>query len=169
MINENLKKLINEYIEEYYIDERKFKSSIDMYNLERPVCSDEIGYFGSNRLDDWLINKKNYTFQQLIFKIIDENNLVDSDVYKKAQIDKRLFSKMRSDINYSPSKNTAILLILALELDIDKALDILASAGYTLSYSNKSDLIIRYFIENNNYDIMQINEMLYEYDLKTLF
>jgi hypothetical protein len=108
------------------------------------------------------------TFQQMLFRLIDEKELKDSTVYNKANIDKRLFSKIRSDMDYHPSKNTVIQLCLGLSLEIDTALDLLKKAGYTLSQSRMEDVVIRYFIEKRIYDVLQINEALYDYDLPLL-
>jgi hypothetical protein len=86
----------------------------------------------------------------------------DSEVYKKANIDRRLFSKIRSE-EYHPSKNTCIALAIALELNLDQTKDLLAKAGYTLSKSQKADLIIEYHILAQQYDIIQINEALFTF------
>lgn len=118
---------------------------------------------------DELLKDREITFQEKLFELIDDKNLKDSDVYQKANIDKRLFSKIRSDKDYHPSKETAILLALSLELEIDTALDFISRAGYSLSFSSKSDIIVRYFIENKNYDIYEVNQALFDYDQKLLF
>jgi predicted transcriptional regulator len=115
------------------------------------------------------LNQMDDTFQEKLFELIDKKNLKDSDVYQKANIDKRLFSKIRSDSEYHPSKATVILLCLGLELEIDTALDLIARAGYSLSFSTKADVIIRYFIENKKYDVIEINQALYDHDVNVLF
>lgn len=109
---------------------------------------------------DISISEKEPSFCSNLFKIIDEKNIKDSSVYKKADIDRRLFSKIRSDENYHPAKNTAIRLCLALELDIVETEKLLESAGYCLSLSSTTDLVIRYCIEHKTYNIISVNEAI---------
>ena len=104
--------------------------------------------------------KKEPSFSEKLFEIIDRKGLKDSAVYKKADIDRRLFSKIRSDFDYHPAKNTAIRLCLALELDIIQTERLLESAGYCLSLSSTTDLVIRYCIEHKIFDIISVNEAI---------
>ncbi len=117
---------------------------------------------------DRVLAKKEESFSELLLRIIDEKGLKDSDVYKNANIDRRLFSKIRGDEDYVPSKKTAIAFCLALQLDIDEAKKLLATAGYTLSASSRFDLIIMYLIENCEYNIHFANIVLYDYGEGTL-
>ena len=103
-------------------------------------------------IDEVLANKAE-TFSNMLLRLIDEKGLKDSDVYKKANIDRRLFSKIRGDEDYVPSKKTAISFCLALQLEMDEARKLLKTAGYTLSESSRFDLIISYLIENREYNI----------------
>ena len=103
---------------------------------------------------------KEPSFCSNLFKIIDEKGIKDSTVYKRADIDRRLFSKIRSDEDYHPAKNTAIRLCLALELNIAETERLLESAGYCLSLSSTTDLVIRYCIEHKIYDIISVNEAI---------
>ena len=108
------------------------------------------------------------TFQQELLRQIDKRGYTDSQVYRKAGIDRKLFSKIRCNKNYKPSKMTALALAVALELNLDETVDLLSRAGLALSPSNYADLIIKYCIINGIYDIYQVNAMLYEYDQQLL-
>ncbi len=120
-------------------------------------------------VEDFLkINDKYNDFQTMLFKMIDERNLKDSDVYNKVNIDRRLFSKIRSDKNYHPSKETIILLGLSLELSEEEITSLLDSASYSLPKNNYFDLIIRFCFINKVYNINDVNELLYDYDCKLL-
>lgn len=117
---------------------------------------------------DKVLEKKEESFSVMLLRLIDEKGLKDSDVYKRANIDRRLFSKIRGDEDYVPSKKTAISFCLALQLEIDEAKKLLATAGYALSMSSKFDLIIMYLIENCEYSIHFANIVLDDYGVGTL-
>ena len=121
----------------------------------------------TNNIKDFINNHNQYNdFQTLLFKLIDDRNLKDSDVYNKVHIDRRLFSKIRSDKNYHPSKETIILLAIALELSEDELIELLDSASYSLPKNNNYDLIIRFCFINKIFKLSEINELLNEYKCK---
>ena len=116
----------------------------------------------SGKLED-ILKSRGETFQQMLFRIIDRKHLKDSDVYHKANISRKLFSKIRSNEYYTPSKKTALAFAIALELNLDETLDLIGSAGYTLSDASVFDLIIKYCIIHKIYDIFEINNYLFKY------
>lgn len=121
------------------------------------------GTMATNRKIDDLMNQMDETFSQRLLRMIVERDLTDSEAYTKAYVDRRHFSKIRNDENYSPNKKTVLAFAIALELSIDEAKDLLGSAGFTLSRSSKTDIIVSYFLQNKIYDMFEINEVLEAY------
>ena len=119
-------------------------------------------------LNKQLDSTLNLTFTDMLTRYINMKGWRDSKAYKAAQIDRRLFSKIMSDREYKPAKDTALALAIALELTLQQTSDLLDRAGYTLSHSNKRDVIIEYFIREGVHNLTDINEVLYKLDQKII-
>ena len=117
----------------------------------------------TNRKIEDLMNQMEETFSQRLLRMIDERGMTDSEAYNKAYVDRRHFSKIRKDVNYVPAKRTVLAFAIALELSLDETKDLLSSAGFALSRSSKTDIIVAYFLQNHIYDMFEINEVLYDY------
>jgi len=114
-----------------------------------------------------LVERKVETFSEMLLRLIDEKGMTDVEVYKRANIDRRLFSKIRKK-EYIPKKNTVIALVIGLKLNMDEARDLMGRAGYAFSECNRLDIIVEYFINRKNYNIHVINETLFAYEEQQL-
>lgn len=125
-----------------------------------PIFSDKKK---KRKLED-LVNEVDETFTQSLLRLIDQKGLKDPEVYKKANMDRKLFSKIRNNIDYRPTKATAIALAIALELNLDETKDFIGRAGFALTHSSRFDIIIEYFLREQNYDVFEINEVLFAFE-----
>ena len=169
----DIKSLLKIYIENNLeenipSDTRLFKKSRMRYVEYECSCLDmSCSIDKCSNIEDYINQNDQYSdFQTLLFKLIDERNLKDSDVYNKVHIDRRLFSKIRIDKNYHPSKETIILLGIALELSENELDELLDSASYSLPKNNKYDLIIRFCFINKIFKLTDINDLLDDYGCK---
>ena len=188
-LSEKLFKDVESYIDEHYVDERLDEEYRDnwsegirrewrfirerrrqMANLD----AEDLDYCASIPLPnaagnakmslEAMLEKEEMTFSEALLDWLIKKNLNDPDVYKKANIDRKLFSKIRKNPDYKPKKNTAIALALAMELDLEETKEFIGRAGYALTHSSKYDIIIEYFILQKNYNVFEINEVLFAYN-----
>ena len=182
-VSEVLLGAVESYIGEHYVEERQVsrleptdfeakpfsgRNVIKSLGMPLPmtvceVAKDTAASPTGVKLDD-LIGNLDEPFSATLLRLIDATGKKDAEIYRRANIDRRLFSKIRSNAHYIPSKPTALAFAVALELSLAQTEDLLGRAGFALSHSRKFDIIVEYFIQNRKYDIYEINEVLFSYD-----
>ena len=169
MIRAELLEQIEQYIKAKYIDIEPLlpKGEIKYSISHAPPPKESIITSIKEKLKDILGLTKN-PFAEYLWKLIDEKGMTDVETYKKAHLDRRIFSKIRNEKNYMPSKRTILAIAIALECDSEETDTLLHHAGYRLSKYSKEDVVIDYFIENKIYDLFLINEVLDHFGFKTL-
>lgn len=161
-LSEKLFASIVQYIDDRYIEEHP-------YQRTRPWV-EEWAVPATVRLRSLndVLGQTDETFSQMLLRLIAEKGRDEADTYKRANVDRRLFSKIRNDVHYRPGKATVLAFAIALKLNLDETKDLLLRAGFALSHCYKTDIIVEYFIENGKYDIFELNEVLFAFDEKTL-
>ena len=175
-LSEKLFKSVNSYIDENYIRSKKldeygtesmYGSRLETRRIREQECADmSVGAAIPMDSDDWgqLINDLDAGFSETLLQLIDRTGKKDSEIYKTANVDRKLFSKIRNNMDYRPSKTTALAFAFALELDVEETKDFISRAGFALSHSSKFDVIVEYFLVNRNYNVFELNEVLFAFD-----
>lgn len=150
-------------VADYEIDEAAVQE-FDVSSMQKiKVTNSMAATMPTNRKIDDLMGQLEETFSQRLLRMIDERGMTDAEAYNKAYVDRRHFSKIRNDVNYAPSKKVVLAFSIALELSMDEAKDLLNCAGFALSRSSKTDIIVAYCLQNRVYDMFEVNDLLDAY------
>lgn len=193
-LSEKLLKSVSSYIDENYIrsktideygsesvhgsrlETRLIRERLEQSNrIHEDICPSQaleecleisVGTAIPTDSDGWgqLLKSLDAGFSETLLQLIDRTGKKDSEIYKKANVDRKLFSKIRNNREYKPSKTTALAFAFALELDVDETKDFIGRAGFALSHSSKFDVIVEYFLANRNYNVFELNEVLFAFD-----
>ncbi len=167
---------IEAYIDDRYVEEHTDRRAEQRRRLEAlaeesyfeaalaPMPPETICESYSGQSLEEALGQMDESFSEMLLRKIDESGMTDAQCYKKANIDRKLFSKIRSDKFYKPSKPTVLAFAIALELPLAQMQEMLSKAGFTLSHSSKFDIIVEYFVERGNYNVYEINEALFAFD-----
>ena len=168
MISAELLKQVEDYVKANYIDFEVLQKRGVKFSIGRTPPPEEslITQIIKNLKEK--LGLLDNPFAEYLWKLIDKKGMTDVETYKKAHLDRRIFSKLRNDKDYMPSKRTILAIAIALECDFKEANTLLDRAGYHLSTTIKEDIVIGYFIENRIYDLFLINEVLDHFGFKTL-